>query len=678
MASLQTDTVETLALFNEQLSTLHRINLELSLIDSFDEMCRQAVIAWHDHLKLDRIGIWFICPERPGYLCGSFGLDETGQVRDERDQMIEKDAPIFEEISSNQQRVYYKAHHKLLNHRSQLVGYGETAAAALWDGHTVIGFVVIDNLISQRPITSYQRDILYLFGQMIGHLASQKRSEKLIRENERQYRLLNEMTYAAISQADFRAMLQNLVDRFGELLEADFCYLTLWDESTGEVSAGALLGANPERRVPLASAEQAAQTLSVLETGEPLVEAEAGGGRSRLVLPLIANQRGLGAVFVEARAGQAFSPFNIKVAEDGARQIALAILKATLLEQTQQRLQETETLRQAGIAVASALKQDEAIERILEELNRVVPYDSATVQLKRDDRMEVVGARGDTDEQNIFGLSFPIIDSLPNGVVTRQKAPYILSDVPEEYSEILDIHHKGIRGWMGVPILLQDQVSGMLALCSCRPGNFTLEHARLATAFAAHVAITLENTRLFDEVQRLVTYDYLTGVYNRRHFMDLARRAFQRAGRYHEALTLIMLDVDHFKAINDVFGHLVGDQVLQKVAQTCLEQLRDSDTIGRYGGEEFVILLPQTTMSQTAAASEIQPALQIAERLRKAVEDLRFLTEGGEVNPTISIGIAERTSHCSELAQVIAQADLALLKSKSGGRNRITAAPVEA
>jgi diguanylate cyclase (GGDEF)-like protein len=670
----QTERPASQQTFTEQLSTLHQINLELSRATSIDEICRRAVIFWRDQLQFDRIGIWLVCDTKPNYLCGSFGIDEKGQVRDERSQSIENDAPIFLEILNNQKRVYYNLNQPLLNDRSQPVGYGESAAAALWDGQTVIGFVVTDNLISQHPLSNSQRDILYLFGQVLGHVISQKRAEATIKENERRHRLLNEITQAAIRETSFSKMLQILVERFAALLQINRCSLVLWDENEQKMTAGAKFG--PVLfSTPIE--EQISQIRAALKSGNPQVADRLyayPNTAACLVLPLIADQQPLGSILIEADQPEIFTKTKIALGEAASRQIALAILKTQLFTQTQQRLKETETLRAAGIAVAAALKQDEAIERILEELNRVVPYDSATVQLRREDDMEIVGVRGFTLNENFIGMRFPVTQDSPNKIVIEQKLPYILNDAPAKYPAFLHGVHKQVRvrGWMGVPILLQDHVIGMLTLDSQQPGKFTQAHARMATAFAAHVAITLENTRLFNEVQRLATHDYLTGIYNRRYFMEQARQTFERACRYDENMSVLMIDVDHFKSVNDTYGHQAGDQVLQHIAQTCLKQLRNTDLMGRYGGEEFIILLPQTTLQKTEPEHERYPALQTAERLRKAIDELVIQTGRGEINPTISLGIAERTEEHTEFEQIIELADLALLESKTAGRNRIT------
>jgi len=223
----------------------------------------------------------------------------------------------------------------------------------------------------------------------------------------------------------------------------------------------------------------------------------------------------------------------------------------------------------------------------------------------------------------------------------------------------------------------------MLALDSHKSKSFTKDHARLASAFADQVAIALENSRLFEETQRLAIRDSLTSLYNRRYFMELASQQFAHATRYQHPLSIIMLDIDHFKRVNDTFGHSVGDLVLQTVAKLCQTNLRSSDLIGRYGGEEFVITLPETpiqkpidTANPDKSIPQIEePGISVAERLRKSVEREIFKVENSEISVTISIGIAEMDDLCSTVEKLIDHADLALLEAKKRGRNQIITWP---
>ena len=821
----QIEAEKALLSFTEKLETLHDISLILSQSKSLDELLHLAVKHWHGKIQPDRIGIWFTLPNDPAHLKGSFGIDEQGNLRDERYRFIEvKNDSIYINLTKEGKRIFYNPQHSLRNHKGETIGLGEAAASPLWDGQNVRGYVSIDNYLTQQPITPYLREILVIFAQTTGNLISRKIVEESIKISERQYRLLadnatdviwimdlegifsyispavelirgytpgealsqpldeiftplsleilnnalsrlnqmilngdtiypltleleqkckdgstiltesiisiffdedtesfllsgvsrditerkrteneleryarnqkllNEITSVAIQQKDFDDTLQILADRLGELINADGCYITLWDEANKTVLPAAAYGPFRESYQEIVKPQPGEATLteSALNHGDVLVIenvldsqyvspriAKNFPTRSGIALPLIANNQKLGGALIAFNVERKFSESEIEICKQAAQQIALAILKNRLLEEAQDRAREAETLRQASTAIVTTLEHDQAIERILEELNRVIPYDSASVLLINNLEMQVVGARGFKNSEQILNLRFDVMDETPNKVVYETCKPFILSDARDSYAAFRKAPHNHIRGWMGIPLLIRDQLIGMLALDSSEPDKFDEDDARLAAAFADQVAIVLENTRLFEETRRLAMIDSLTQLYNRRHFMDLSRKEFERALRYQIPLSIIMIDIDHFKKINDTFGHLVGDQVLQTMAFICQKNLRSIDIIGRYGGEEFIILLPETPLTRPSN-SKIEtndlfplPARIVAERLRKTIANEKF--EIGEASFTISIslGIAELDPNDKDIETVIDHADQALLQAKKLGRNNV-------
>jgi diguanylate cyclase (GGDEF)-like protein len=159
------------------------------------------------------------------------------------------------------------------------------------------------------------------------------------------------------------------------------------------------------------------------------------------------------------------------------------------------------------------------------------------------------------------------------------------------------------------------------------------------------------------------TIDPLTNTFNRRHFLELSERKINRTQTANGHASFLLFDIDHFKKINDEHGHIIGDQVLQGIAQTCMRNLRPDDVLGRFGGEEFVILLPET---------KLEDARNIAERLRLLIADTSIETEIGPISTTISIGIAmkEKTAPIS-IDQLLSRADRAMYRAKQAGRNRV-------
>ena len=183
-----------------------------------------------------------------------------------------------------------------------------------------------------------------------------------------------------------------------------------------------------------------------------------------------------------------------------------------------------------------------------------------------------------------------------------------------------------------------------------------------ATRFV-HVARDItEQKRLEERLRELATSDSLTGLANRRHFLELARQELMRAERYGRDISLLIMDIDHFKRVNDTFGHEMGDRVLKAVADVSRESLRNIDILARVGGEEFAALLPHTALEQAAS---------VAERVRLAVADKAVLAGRGPLHVTISIGVSEAASSSLDLDSFLRCADEALYAAKRAGRNRV-------
>jgi diguanylate cyclase (GGDEF)-like protein len=180
--------------------------------------------------------------------------------------------------------------------------------------------------------------------------------------------------------------------------------------------------------------------------------------------------------------------------------------------------------------------------------------------------------------------------------------------------------------------------------------------------FASQVAAALQNARLLTQVQRMAITDELTGIFNRRHFFNRAEAAFTQAKRYSHPLAALIVDIDHFKQFNDRYGHLVGDRVLREVARLLQDSLRGCDILGRYGGEEFSVVLPDT---------EMEAAVSAARRLLTHVAETPIQTEAGELHVQLSIGVSGLCKETSTLHALINRADQAMYMAKDAGRNRV-------
>ena len=200
-----------------------------------------------------------------------------------------------------------------------------------------------------------------------------------------------------------------------------------------------------------------------------------------------------------------------------------------------------------------------------------------------------------------------------------------------------------------------------------------MQDAEHLMIFANQAGLAIANAQLYEGVNALATTDSLTGLYNRYGLVQLGEHEIERALRFERPLAIILLDLDHFKAVNDTYGHPVGDRVLVELAKVCRDQLRKVDILTRYGGEEFIFILPET---------DLELAVQVAERLRNKVEDMSIparLSCANQSGPapvemikiTASLGVVEMTPDISSLAELIERVDLAMYDAKHTGRNRV-------
>ena len=190
-------------------------------------------------------------------------------------------------------------------------------------------------------------------------------------------------------------------------------------------------------------------------------------------------------------------------------------------------------------------------------------------------------------------------------------------------------------------------------------------HHPNGTLYTAVVRDISERRRAEAELRRMATTDPLTGLWNRRRFLELAEGELSRLRRYGRPVSVLMLDIDHFKAINDTHGHAAGDEALCRLAEWCQGELRETDHLGRLGGEEFAIVLPETGLAE---------AVEVAERLRLRLSGLPMRMGDADLRMTVSIGVADCREGDGSIDRALGRADRALYAAKGRGRNRVVAA----
>nr|WP_240948391.1 diguanylate cyclase [Planosporangium mesophilum] len=390
------------------------------------------------------------------------------------------------------------------------------------------------------------------------------------------------------------------------------------------------------------------------------------GLRSILVAPLLLDGRLLGVVYLDSRVAKGvFTVDDVDILTAITHHVAVALETAraaqleVAVEAANRQRDLAETLREAMTWLAGTLDPDTVLRRLLTTVTRARGGERAWLLLGAPgaaavDIRPAAADRSDTVETGAHhGL----------GALLGLDQPSVYG--PEAaWSRVLD--DDAPVSWLAVPLMARDEHLGVLVLGSDRPDAYREADVGIVAALAGQGMVAYENARLFSQVHHLATVDGLTGVANRRHFFEVAEREVAESQRGGAPLAAVILDIDHFKRINDNHGHQVGDDVIRGVVDRLRSQLGDTDLLGRYGGEEFVVLLPDAVLSD--GADRAQPT---AERLRAEVARTAVPTRDGPVEVTISVGVAYLRPSDTGPDTLLDRADACLYRAKESGRNRV-------
>jgi len=322
-----------------------------------------------------------------------------------------------------------------------------------------------------------------------------------------------------------------------------------------------------------------------------------------------------------------------------------------------------ETLREAGLTLSSKLDFKQISALILDLLKRVIPYDIGAFLTVEGAALRLAAIKGAPDDRSLVGETYPASGSRLCHSAVQKKRP-VIGPVNGPEDILLPLRpDRDVRSFLGVPVVLRDRVTGLIALYDSAPGAFTEEGARVAELFGSQVAIAMDNSRRIEQMEKQAVTDELTGLYNRRAFALSGEKEVGRSRRYQRPLALILFDIDHFKNVNDSHGHLIGDHVLRVLTGLVTRTTRSTDIVCRYGGEEFIVLMPEASRDE---------GLAMAERLRQEISRMTVVTAVGTLSLTVSLGVA--ALHLDEdenLESLIARADRAMYQAKAAGRNTV-------
>jgi diguanylate cyclase (GGDEF)-like protein len=486
------------------------------------------------------------------------------------------------------------------------------------------------------------------------------------------------------AELELPRLLQSIMERATSLLNATGGDLGLYDENRGEIEIviSYNMGLNYQNvRMALGEGAMGQVALSL----EPLMienystweqrsnQYNQGSFRAVLAVPMLIGGRLVGVLgIVDAHPTRQFTTSDQRLLILFAQQAAIAVENARLYQSAREAAERRAVLHQVSQEIVRVSLDPEGIYRAIHQAASQLMTTEAFVVTLLDEQAQMIDAVYVVDHAGRAPQHRFELDQGLSGHVISSGQPALIRDVIGELEDSTSLISQSVplgddeevRSLIAVPMRLGSKVTGMLSAQSYRTCDYSEDDLHILEMLASYAAIALENTRLFRELQKLAIYDPLTEVYNRRHLYELGQREFSRARRFGRSLSAIMLDIDHFKQVNDRFGHAVGDVVLHTLAARIHQSVREVDIVGRYGGEEFLLILPET---------ELASALVTAERVRSESALPMPVVNGSPLCLSVSIGVASLNTSFENLAELVAAADTAQYEAKNQGRNRVIA-----
>ena len=557
------------------------------------------------------------------------------------------------------------------------------AATAAFPGHA--GFIVIFALLN---VAFLHAEVARQRREHRRHLQDEVAS---MREEAREFRLIStalgsesrvrtrEEEEEKLSQGSIETIHQQLfhtLDLLRRSLRLQTCGL-LWLDTVGErLKFKELASESPH----IAEGPLPARTGAfgaMLRDGKPLVmeaprpsllpyyqgpaEVAAFAG-----VPVAEGHTVRGLLIADRATGAAFNTGELELLGAAAGQVMRIVQSERVFQAVERSKHEHERFYRASAALNRALTLAEVYDAAIEGARGVCEFDFAAIATfdARDGSHTISRAVGEGAEA-LDGTSHRDPGSLASMVVKNKLALPAAGEWhggdDDTYAFDPAQRMKGFQSLFLLPLLVKDEVVGTFTVAARRPGAFPGDRREMLGVIANQMAISLQNGRMYQVLEEQATTDGLTGLVNHRTFQERFSAMLGRADRHKFKVSLILTDIDHFKKINDTYGHPTGDQVLKRVAGILKASARKIDIVARYGGEEFAIVLEGT---------DRVGARMLAERIREEIGQQSFESAKGNFQATLSLGVAVYPDDARVKADVIARADQALYAAKHGGRNR--------
>jgi diguanylate cyclase (GGDEF)-like protein len=507
---------------------------------------------------------------------------------------------------------------------------------------------------------------------------------KRIVEQQTEHATSRELVLAANGSLDLLQVLNTALDGVFSLLKMDAGAIHLYNEQEKCMDLYVVKGFSPEFSERLVSIslntadcmisrvalEQKAIFLSdirKIEQSPFLLAALQSGIKSVACIPIFIRGELIGTLLVNSNKKFRFHADNKITLNNLGHALGLAVEKVRLYERVNRDKHRMGVINEVTKIINSSLDLPTIYDDFAQKIKEVIDYDRCLIVLAQDKGQKAKIFLLSPSQKTVLpdGLVVAAANTSLEWVMQNNKAQFEYDFektrlFPEDETLLKEGHRSAVR----VPICSQNEIIGIFILNSKTPNKYNEEDLEILEPIAEHLALALDKYFLFQRVSALSLTDELTSCGNRRLLNREMEREIKRADRYERSLGLIILDIDHFKIINDTYGHIAGDQILKSLGQLIQDETREIDTCIRYGGEEFIVLLPETNLEGT---------MLVAEKIRHSVSVTSFQADDTAHTLTISLGVAIYPHQAANGKQLIKNADNALYQAKKKGRNRTLA-----
>lgn len=387
--------------------------------------------------------------------------------------------------------------------------------------------------------------------------------------------------------------------------------------------------------------------------------------RAFMAVPVVEHGKVRGVLCADRLEDRPFTPAEEQVLSASIAYLLRALENERLFVQLERSKREHAVLHKASQALGAAQDESAVLDAALSAASEIAPYDFAAVtcydvETRTHAVRRAVGERA----SELTNLTFRDNTSLTAmAVKNRHYLPY-RGEFDAASQVVYTRKHSlaGMQSLLILPLVVRDTPIGTFALAATRRDAFGSHVRPTLTVLANQLAVALSNAASVKRLEELATTDGLTGCFNKRYFNEQLRAKLSAAERFSRKLSLVITDIDHFKGVNDTYGHAAGDAVIRELGAILIRLKRETDVVARFGGEEFCILCEETTT---------EGAVLLAERVREELAATVFETELGKLQVTCSLGVATYPDHAGSREGLFEGADRALYRAKHGGRNRV-------